>query len=100
MTLAKLGLGLRELVFDSDGDADHVHSTILAAYPVLENCGGYTLLRLGSGSKSLVEIEGPETGITVPYLKDILNQAKLYITPLQCDITEEDVAPFLESSVS
>ena len=77
-----------------------LQDTLLASYPVLRDCGGYTLLRLGSGSRSLVEIEGPDTGITVPYLRDILNQDKLYIRPLQCDISEEDVQPYLEAVVS
>ena len=93
----KLGLGLKEISFIVDGDEDHVHD---ATFPVLAKCGGYTLLRLGGGSKSLVEIEGPESGITVPYLRDILNQAKLYVRPLQCDISEEDVKEFLDPSVS
>ena len=100
MKLAKMGLGLKEIVFDSDGSADHVHEKLLGSYPVLRDCGGYTLLRLGSGSKSLVEIEGPQTGITVPYLKDILNQAKLYIRPLQSDICEDDVDPYMGFKVS
>ena len=54
-------------------------------------CGGYTLLRLGTRSKSLVEIEGGEDGVDVAYLKHILIQTKLYFRPLQCDITEDDV---------
>ena len=98
--LAKLGLGLKTLSFRSEGDADHVHDVIVGAFPVLKDCGGYTLLRLGSGSRSLMEIEGSESGVTVSYLKDILNQAKLYIRPLQCDITVEDMQPYLEHSVS
>ena len=98
--LAKLGLGLKTLSFRIEGDADHVHDVIVGAFPVLKECGGYTLLRLGSGSRSLMEIEGPESGITVSFLKDILNQAKLYIRPLQCDITAEEMQPYLEHSVS
>ena len=54
-------------------------------------CGGYTLLHLGTRSKSLVEIEGGEDVVDVAYLKHILNQAKLYVRPLQCDIAEDDV---------
>ena len=42
----------------------------------------------------MVEIEGPDSGMTVSYLKDILNQAKLYIRPLQKDISEEDMKPY------
>ena len=98
--LAKLGLGLKTLSFRSEGDADHVHDVIVGAFPVLKDCGGYTLLRLDSGSRRLMEIEGPESGVTDSYLKDILSQAKLYIRPLQCDITVEDMQPYLEHSVS
>lgn len=50
----------------------------------------------------LVEIEGPDTEISVPYLRDILNQAKLYIRPLQCNVLEQvnDVEPQGEDYVS
>ena len=86
-----MGLGLSEAVFNSDGDAEHIHQVLLEKFPVLESCGGYTLLRLAENSHSMVEIEGPDSGMTVSYLKDILNQAKLYIRPLQRDISEEDM---------
>ena len=33
--LAKLGLDLKKLTFDADGDAQHIHDTITTAYPVL-----------------------------------------------------------------
>lgn len=86
-----MGLGLSEVVFNVDGDAEHIHQVLLEKFPVLESCGGYSLLRLAENSHSMVEIEGPDSGLTVPYLKDIVNQAKLYIRPLQKDITDEDV---------
>ena len=57
--------------------------------------GLHALLRLTENSHGMVEIEGPDSGMTVPYLKDIiLNQAKLYIRPLQKDSSEEDVKPY------
>ena len=37
----------------------------------------------------MVEIEGPDSGMTVPFLKDVVNRAKLYIRLLQRDITKE-----------
>ena len=95
-----MGLGLSEAVFNCGGDAEHIHSVILQLFPVLESCGGYTLLRLAENSHTMVEIEGPDSGITVPYLRDILNQAKLYIRPLQKDITEEDMKPYSIPNVS
>ena len=58
---------------------------------MLEDCGGYTLLRLAENSHNMVEIEGPDGGMTVSFLKDILNQAKLYIRPLQKDIACTEV---------
>ena len=92
--LARMGLGLSEAVFNSDGDAEHIHQVLLEKFPVLESCGGYTLMRLAENSHSMVEIEGPDSGMTVSYLKDILNQAKLYIRPLQRDISEEDMKSY------
>ena len=61
---------------------------------MLEDCGGYTLLRLAENSHNMVEIEGPDGGMTVSFLKDILNRAKLYIRPLQKNISEEDMRPY------
>ena len=39
--LAKLGLGLKKLTFDADGDAQHIHD-ITTAYP----CSAYCMWRL------------------------------------------------------
>ena len=89
MELARLGLGLAELVFDFNGDAEHIHFVLLNQFPQLEACGGYTLMRLKENSYDLVEIEYPAKGLNVSYLKDILNQAKLYVRPLQRSIAEE-----------
>ena len=76
--LAQLNLGLRKLVFSAEGDANHVHDVICRSFPILE-CGGHTLMRVSENSRDLVAIEGPDGGVTVPFLKDILRQAKLYV---------------------
>ena len=47
-------------------------------------------MRLGENSRGLVPIDGPDGGITIPFLKDILRQAKLLIRPLQQDMSIED----------
>ena len=99
MELAKIGLGATEIIFNSDGDADHIHTMLLSKFPVLDSCGGYTLLRLGENSHNLVEIEGPISGLTVPFLKDVLNHAKLYVRPLQSDITESDMTPYISEVI-
>ena len=95
ISLAGMGLGLRSgVVFNKDGDHQHIHDVIMREFPMLDCCGGYTLLRLAENSHSMVEIEGPDCGMSVSYLKDILNQAKLYVRPLQKDLTEEDMEPY------
>ena len=48
MKMKKISLGLKEVTFDGDGDADHIHAAILTAYPVLNKCCGYTFLRLNN----------------------------------------------------
>ena len=63
---------------------------LVSQFSQLDTCGGYTLLRLNDNSHDLIEIEYPAKGMTVPYLKDILNQAKLYVRPLQKNIVKED----------
>ena len=85
-----MGLGL------SDRDAEHIHQTLLGTFPILAECGGYSLLRLGENSHTMVEIDGP---LSVSYLKDLLNHAKLYVRPLQKDVTEDDMKNYLGSKV-
>jgi len=72
-----------------------VHDVISTEFPILEECGGYTLLRLAENSHNLVEIEEPLDGlISVEYLKQILNNAVLYIRPLQRSIGPEEMQQF------
>ena len=55
---------------------------------------GVYALRFVENSHHMIEIEGPDSGMTVPFLKDVVNQAKLYIRPLQKDITKEDMKKY------
>ena len=89
MALAKVGLGLKELEFNTEGDAMHVHNVLQEAFPSLSECGGYTLHRLATNSTDLIQIEAPRGGLRVKYLKDIIKSAKLYIRPLQADIVDD-----------
>lgn len=85
MQLARLNIGLRRVDFLLDGDAKHIHEKIMLAFPQLEKCGGYTLLRTADCTKELLEID--DSQLDVVYLEDIVRQAKLYVRPLQCDIS-------------
>jgi hypothetical protein len=84
-----MNLGARKITFNADGDAAYLHEVIMNAFPQVESCGGYSFMRVMENSRYLVEIDGPNDGITVPFLRGVLNQAKLYIRPLQSDIVEQ-----------
>ena len=73
-------LGLKRLQFDLDGDGAHIEKTVINAFPKLSDAGSFRLLRVADRSKQLVDISKP-LKMTVPYLKDIVGQAKLYVRP-------------------
>ena len=51
MELAKMGLGLREVIFSTNGNADNIH-VFLEKFPVVDTIGGYALLHLGQNSRN------------------------------------------------
>ena len=55
-------------------------------------------MRLAENSRELVSIDGPDGGMTIPFLKDILRQAKLYVRPLQMDITVKEAKKLCTTS--
>ena len=85
IALAKLGLTVKEVKFDINGDAWHFDAIIKEAFPELQSIGGYSLLRVGTAN-SLIVIDPPKGGFNIRYLKDIVQSARLYIRPLQNDI--------------
>ena len=56
----------------------------MEAFPKLKDAGGYELLRSSNG-QVLEEVTAPPEGYSAAYLKDVMQQAKIYIRPiLQC----------------
>lgn len=88
--LIRAGLGKKHLtLFDGDGSQE-LHTEILNAFPRLREGGGYELMRVAEyGQRSLQVIPSPSEGYSVAYLKEVLRQAKVYIRPLQKDLTLE-----------
>lgn len=72
-------------------DYDDVHYYIVEAFPKLKEAGGYELLRASNG-RVLELIPVPPDGYSVSYLKDVMQQAKIYIRPIQkcLDVDKED----------
>ena len=73
------GFGLKRLTLSLTDDYDDVHYYILEAFPKLR---GYELLRSSNG-RVLDVIPPPPDGYSVPFLKDVVQQAKIYICPIQ-----------------
>ena len=78
------GLGDRDVVFQKDGNSEHVCSKLLEAYPALKGCGGFEIMRTMAGSCKILEVlPVPPGGYNVQYLKSVLQQAKAYVRPIQ-----------------
>ena len=66
------------------------HEDLLDAFPKLREGGGYELLRTAEGNTKLLDvIPVPPGGYTASFLKDIVMQAKVYIRPVQKDLSLE-----------
>lgn len=79
------------------GDADDINFELTDAFPKLKEGGGFELLRVIERGRMLEVIPVPPDGYTVPYLKDVVQQAKVYIRPIQRSLSME---PFGAVSVS
>ena len=80
------GLGKKSLSFLEDADSDEIKLEIADKFPKLKGSGGYELLRVGARNRKLEVIPIPPGGYTVQYLKDVVQQAKVYIRPIQADL--------------
>ena len=93
--LIRAGLRPRKLSFFEFGDSNEFHEMIISAFPKLMEGGGYELLRtVPNNNKELYVIPPPHGGFTVEYLKSIVSQAKVYIRPLQKNLSLD--APLLD----
>ena len=88
--LIRAGLGLKEITFALHGGSSDFHEEIIKAFPKLKNGGGYELLRTSDGNNRLLLVIPPlPGGYTASYLKSIMAQSKVYIRPLQQDLSME-----------
>ena len=66
----------------------HIKDIILQAFPLLKKAGGFELTRTEDPhSKALVPIDSKFL-ISVAKLKEFIDQARIYIRPLQADILD------------
>ena len=94
VTLKLAGLGEKRFALDRNATAQDVYDSLEFQYPKLMNGGGFELLRAcEGGSKELEVLPIPVGGYTTEYLKAVINNAKLYIRPLQTDLSLSSHAP-------
>ena len=84
------GLGEKRIQLYLDGDAEDIRYELYSHFPKLEEGGGFELLRAQEGGGKLLNvIPFPQTGYSVSYLKTVVHSAKVYIRPLQKNLSLE-----------
>ncbi len=86
--LIRAGLGPKKIPFLDFGEPFEFHDEITSAFPKLRNAGGYELLRTQQhNNRELFVISPPSGGYTAEYLRRIVGQAKVFVRPIQKDLS-------------
>ena len=86
------GLGEKRISLFASSEAHEIYQELLVAFPKLSEAGGFELLRVPEGGgKQLDVIAAPESGYSVSYLKAVIHHAKIYIRPLQQDLSLDPI---------
>ena len=81
-------LGEKKLVFQLNGNYTKLKEVLFQAFPLLEKAGGVELTRTeGPYSRTLVPIDSKFL-VSVSKLKEFVDQARVYVRPLQADIID------------
>jgi len=87
-------LGKKTLHLDENGNNENLHESIISAFPALAFAGGYELLRIDENNRRVLEIIPlPPCGYTAEFLKECVYQAKIYIRPVQRNLSEAITTP-------
>ena len=86
------GLGEKKISLSADADASEIYQDLSYHFPKLCDSGGFELLRIPEGGgKQLDVIAAPSCGYSVSYLKAVVHHAKIFIRPLQKDLSLDPV---------
>ena len=85
------GLGEKRINLLVHSGPEAIRDDLLGEFPKLRAGGGFELLRLRPQGRELEEIPIPHGGYTVEYLKAVVQNAKVFIRPIQValDITAD-----------
>ena len=83
------GLGEKKISLNIYADACELYHELMSQFPKLSDGGGFELLRINDrgAAKTLEVINAPDAGYDVMFLKADIHQAKIYIRPLQKDLS-------------
>ena len=90
--LKSAGLGEKKITIEIHGKGfDDLYKILLEEFPLLLNAGGIELMRTGFGSKSksleVIPVPHGSATYSIEYLKEVLQQAKCYVRPIQRDLS-------------
>lgn len=85
--LTSSGLGEKVISIDFTASSDDLHQKLLSVYPPLRVSGGYQLCKCVQNTRSLQVIEPPPSGHTPVTLAGVIGQSRIYVRPLQSDIS-------------
>jgi len=84
-------LGEKKITFEKKSSCSYFHEKLLESYPKLKEAGGYELMHTKFRSTSKLEILLPKgnAGHNVLDLKEIVASVRIYLRPLQKDLSLE-----------
>jgi hypothetical protein len=86
------GLGEKKVSLCAFSDAQDIYAELLTQFPKLSQAGGFEFLRVPEGGgKQLDVIAAPDSGYTGSYLRAVVHHAKIYVRPLQRDLSLDPV---------
>ncbi len=94
------GLGEKKIQLSLDADALCIYSELCSHFPKLTNAGGFELLKVQSGGKLLAPIQVPANGYSAVFLKSVVHNAKIYLRPVQQDLSLDSSESIHSAEVS
>lgn len=92
------GLGEKRVTLLADADTSDISLELSFQFPKLSSAGGFELLRSPEGGGKVLDIiPSPESGYNASYLKAVVHHAKIYIRPLQQDLSLEPIQDTVNS---
>ena len=89
--LKSAGLGEKKITIQiKDKAYEELYGILLKEFPLLSSAGGIELMQTGFGARSkmleVIPVPPGYSTYTIEYLRDVLQQAKCYVRPIQKDL--------------